>query len=104
MDLTPEQLAALAAETRGPTTLVVVIFFTVFAFISVCLRFISKFVVIKSSGTEDYFIGVSMVSASCHDNLSLGAFTEASRKDIFYMYGSLYDSRQVSCPLAASVT
>lgn len=69
MDLTPEQLAALAAETKGPTTFVVIIFFTVFAFIFVCLRIISKFAVVKSSGTEDYFIGVSMVSASCHDNL-----------------------------------
>ncbi|KFY36023.1 hypothetical protein V494_05383 [Pseudogymnoascus sp. VKM F-4513 (FW-928)] len=61
MDLSPEQLAALDAESKGPTTLVVVIFFTILSFVFVCMRYVSRFAIIKRGSAEDYTIGAAMI-------------------------------------------
>ncbi|OBT51769.1 hypothetical protein VE04_08196, partial [Pseudogymnoascus sp. 24MN13] len=61
MDFSPEQLAALDAESKGPTTLVVVILFTILSFFFVCMRYVSRFAIIKRGSAEDYTIGVAMI-------------------------------------------
>lgn len=65
MDLSPEQLAALDAESKGPITLVLVILFTSLSFFFVCIRFVSRFAIIKRGSAEDYTIGAAMVRGSC---------------------------------------
>ncbi|OBT45571.1 hypothetical protein VE00_03497 [Pseudogymnoascus sp. WSF 3629] len=61
MDFSPEQLAALDAESKGPTTLVVVILFTILSFFFVCIRYVSRFAIIKKGSAEDYTIGAAMI-------------------------------------------
>ena len=60
---TPEQLAALSKEDQGPEVTGIVITFTVFALISVLLRFFSRLKFVGNVGLEDYAIAISMVRA-----------------------------------------
>ncbi|OBT88219.1 hypothetical protein VE02_02423 [Pseudogymnoascus sp. 03VT05] len=61
MDFSPEQLAALDAESKGPTTLVVVILFTILSFFFVSIRYVSRFAIIKRGSAEDYTIGAAKI-------------------------------------------
>jgi hypothetical protein len=71
MDFSPEQLAALDAASKGPTTLVVVILFTILSFFFVCIRYVSRFAIIKKGSAEDYTIGAAMVRGLCVESTSL---------------------------------
>lgn len=64
MSLTPDQDAARRTDTKQPTALAVVITFTVLAFISVSLRYFTRFITIKNPGWDDYIVGVAMVRES----------------------------------------
>ncbi|KAJ4340280.1 hypothetical protein N0V87_002572 [Didymella glomerata] len=57
---TPEELAALRAEDRGPLCKRIVISFTVLAFVSVCLRLYTR-IRFRKTGWEDWTIIVSMI-------------------------------------------
>ena len=59
--LTPEQVAALRAESKQPTAAAIVITFTVLSFSVVLLRYGTRFVWLRNPGLEDYFIGIAMV-------------------------------------------
>lgn len=89
MDLSPEQLAALDAESKGPTTLVVVILFTTLSFIFVCMRYVSRFAMIKEGSAEDYTIGAAMVTEGRVKPTIFSADPIAT--DSFNWNGSLYD-------------
>jgi len=56
----PDQLAALRADDRGPLCERVVITFTTLAFVSVCLRLFTRFR-FHRTGWEDWTIALSMV-------------------------------------------
>jgi hypothetical protein len=87
MDFSPEQLAALDAESKGPTTLVVVILFTILSFFFVCMRYVSRFAIIKRGSAEDYTIGVAMVRGLCVES----ELCADSIQDTFNWNGSLHD-------------
>jgi hypothetical protein len=57
----PEQLALLASEDHGPRTIGIVIAFTVLAFLSVILRFVTRTRLTHLVGWEDYLIALAMV-------------------------------------------
>lgn len=57
---TPEELAALRADNRGPLCRNIVIAFTVLSFVSVCLRLFTR-ITYHKTGWEDWTIVVSMV-------------------------------------------
>jgi len=59
---TPEQLAHLKGESKQSEMLGVIISFTVISFITVLLRYYTRFVLVKNYGPEDYLIGLAMVS------------------------------------------
>lgn len=62
--LSPEQIAQLAKEDKGPVTKSIIIAFTVIAIISVCLRMFTRFKFTgRAIGWEDYTIIISMVCA-----------------------------------------
>lgn len=67
--LSPEQLAILAKDDQGPKTNAIVITFTAFAFICVCLRLFARTTLTKSVGWEDHFIVLSMVRRFSGDPL-----------------------------------
>ncbi|KAF3902088.1 hypothetical protein ABW21_db0201828 [Orbilia brochopaga] len=52
-----------AGETRGPMTTAIVISFTAFALVIVTLRTVTRFVIIKRPGLEDYFLVIAMASS-----------------------------------------
>ncbi|KAJ6260788.1 hypothetical protein Dda_5017 [Drechslerella dactyloides] len=52
-----------SGETRGPMTTAIVISFTSFALVIVLLRTITRFVIIKRPGLEDYFLVVAMAAS-----------------------------------------
>lgn len=58
--LTPEELAALAADDRGPLCKQIVIAFTVLSFVSISLRLFTR-IRYHKTGWEDWTIVVSMV-------------------------------------------
>lgn len=57
---TPEELAALGLEDRGPLCKHIVIAFTIISFVSVCLRLFAR-IWYHRTGWEDWTILVSMV-------------------------------------------
>ncbi|KAL1607561.1 hypothetical protein SLS59_002530 [Nothophoma quercina] len=59
---TPEELAALRADNRGPLCRNIVIAFTVLSFISVCLRLFTR-ITYHKTGWEDWTIVVSMITS-----------------------------------------
>ncbi|KAF1828047.1 hypothetical protein BDW02DRAFT_303026 [Decorospora gaudefroyi] len=62
--LSPEQLAALGKEDKGPLTKSIVITFTTIAFICVCLRLFTRLKLVAGNlGREDYTIVISMVGS-----------------------------------------
>ncbi|KZM24640.1 uncharacterized protein EKO05_0008579 [Ascochyta rabiei] len=60
--LTPEELASLAADDRGPVCRDVVIAFTVMSFVSVCLRLFVR-VRYQRTGWEDWTIVLSTIAS-----------------------------------------
>ncbi|EAT87840.1 hypothetical protein HBI56_117970 [Parastagonospora nodorum] len=56
----PEQLALLASEDHGPRTIGIVVAFTVLAFLSVILRFVTRTRLTHLVGWEDYLIALAM--------------------------------------------
>ncbi|KAF9701863.1 hypothetical protein EKO04_000126 [Ascochyta lentis] len=58
--LTPEELAALATEDRGPLCKQIVIAFTVISFVSVCLRLFAR-IKYHKTGWEDWTIVLSTI-------------------------------------------
>jgi len=61
--ITPEQYAKLAGESKQGEALGVIISFTILAFITVMLRYFTRFGLLRKPGLEDYLIGVAMASA-----------------------------------------
>ncbi|KAF3034909.1 hypothetical protein E8E12_005569 [Didymella heteroderae] len=59
---TPEELATLRSEDRGPLCKRIVITFTVLAFVSVCLRLYTR-IKFHKTGWEDWTIIVSMIAS-----------------------------------------
>lgn len=59
-NLSPEQLAALRADDRGPLCERIVIAFTVMSFVSVCSRLFAR-IRYHKTGWEDWTIVVAMV-------------------------------------------
>ncbi|KAF3912468.1 hypothetical protein ABW20_dc0104410 [Dactylellina cionopaga] len=52
-----------SGETRGPLTAAIVITFTAFALVIVTLRAITRFVIIRRPGLEDYFLVTAMAAS-----------------------------------------
>ncbi|KAK6360014.1 hypothetical protein TWF696_001135 [Orbilia brochopaga] len=52
-----------SGETRGPMTTAIVISFTAFALVIVTLRTVTRFVIIRRPGLEDYFLVVAMAAS-----------------------------------------
>ena len=63
-NLTAEELAVLANESKQATAYAIIILFTLLALIIVSLRMYTRLFLIKKPGPEDYIIGISMVSGS----------------------------------------
>ena len=61
MNLSPDEIERLRAESKRPTAYGIVISFTILSFILVCMRMTTRFFIIKNPGLEDYFIVVAMV-------------------------------------------
>ncbi|KAF3932469.1 hypothetical protein ABW19_dt0204392 [Dactylella cylindrospora] len=56
-------VAPPSGETRGPMTSAIVITFTSFALVIVALRTITRFVIIRRPGLEDYFLIIAMAAS-----------------------------------------
>ncbi|KAI2482107.1 hypothetical protein Ptr902_06488 [Pyrenophora tritici-repentis] len=58
--ISPEVLAALAKDDRGPTTIGLVLSFTILAFVCVSLRFFARIKYVRQVGSEDYLMALAM--------------------------------------------
>ncbi|KAK6338514.1 hypothetical protein TWF730_002577 [Orbilia blumenaviensis] len=56
-------VAPPSGENRGPMTAAIVITFTAFALIIVSLRAVTRFIIIRRPGLEDYFLVIAMAAA-----------------------------------------
>ncbi|KAK6517555.1 hypothetical protein TWF281_004205 [Arthrobotrys megalospora] len=56
-------VAPPSGENRGPMTAAIVITFTAFALVIVTLRTVTRFIIIRRPGLEDYFLIVAMAAA-----------------------------------------
>lgn len=61
MDLSPDELAALRTESKRTPSLAIVVVFTTIASIVVALRYVSRFIILKQPGLDDYMIGIALV-------------------------------------------
>ncbi|KAK6526549.1 hypothetical protein TWF694_005131 [Orbilia ellipsospora] len=52
-----------SGETRGPMTAAIVITFTAFALVVVTLRAVTRFIIIRRPGLEDYFLVIAMAAS-----------------------------------------
>jgi hypothetical protein len=60
-NIPPAELEFLKGQTKGPATTIIVIVFTALAFVTVVLRFVTRFIITRNAGIEDYTIGAAMV-------------------------------------------
>ncbi|KAK6510253.1 hypothetical protein TWF481_004970 [Arthrobotrys musiformis] len=56
-------VAPPSGETRGPMTAAIVITFTAFALVVVSLRAVTRFIIIRRPGLEDYFLVIAMAAS-----------------------------------------
>lgn len=74
--ITPEQVAALASQNRGPEILAVSWVFTSLAIIVVSLKLFTRTYILHGLGWDDFFIFLSLVSILL---VSVKDFTESNR-------------------------
>jgi len=70
--------ATLAAQHRGPTVLAVVIALLALSTVSIVLRLISRFGVVKKVGNDDYAIILAWVSSIRPVNIEHRTLTDCS--------------------------
>ncbi|EPS38843.1 hypothetical protein H072_7393 [Dactylellina haptotyla CBS 200.50] len=60
---TPQAPVTPSGETKGPMTAAIVITFTAFALVIVTLRAVTRFIIIRRPGLEDYFLVIAMAAS-----------------------------------------
>jgi hypothetical protein len=69
--LPPAQVAELKGQSKGPTTIGIVVSMTILSFLFVTCRLITRFGIIKNPGIEDYVIAIAMVCLRCRCLLAI---------------------------------
>jgi hypothetical protein len=87
----PAELEILKGQTKGPATLITVIIFTSLALLVVLLRLVTRFLIVRNAGAEDYTIAVAMVGflsrPPCGHVLILADFIHCDERVLDRRYG-----------------